>query len=373
MKGPCAGVGLFGRKRLTVPTMIGRFLLPALLLGSGLAAGADAAGRELETDAPAYVYAANEGEDLEHGKGVAALLEAWEAANGPIEPGPTGRVVLKVYTNSGLGLRTPPSLVLALAEALERRGFERRNIVVADLEERRLRAAGYLPPLSEGGRTFRGMPVVVLDDPERFLPDWHYDSPLPPDPLLDADRGGAGRLLEGDEDRKSFLPAPLLFDLDFWINLPVAVEHPVLGLSGAVANAGLWAVSNQARFFRRPVSAASSAVEIAAIPELRRTWLFSLLTLERYQIIGGPRFDSHYTHGRAELLLSDDPLLVDRYALAAVNASRLERGFDPILPEPLFFRYGESLGLGSADLDPARLRFVGPGDPEGATAPATAE
>jgi hypothetical protein len=129
-------------------------------------------------------------------------------------------------------------------------------------------------------------------------------------------------------------------------------------MSGAVANAGVWSVTNQSRFFSRPVSAASSTVEIAAIPELQRTWLFSIMSLDKYQFIGGPLFNSYYTNSRPEVILSADPLLIDRYALAAINANRIERGFDPISPVPLFFRYGENLDLGSADLDPTRLKSV---------------
>ena len=317
-------------------------------------------GAVLRTAEPAFLYAQENG-PLDYERAVSLLLGEWESTYERIRPGPTGKVVLKIYTNSGLGLRTPPKLVLALARALEERGFARENIALADLDESRLRAAGYLPPVSRGGARFEGMPVIALDDPSLFHPDWFYDSPLPPHQSLTvgAAAGGEGvGLRAGDEDRKSFLPTPLLFDLDFWINLPVAVEHPVLGLSGAVANAGLWTVSNHSRFFNRPVSAASSAVEIAAIPELRRTALFSILSLETHQIVGGPRFNSHYTHSRLEVLLGRDPLLLDRYALSAINAGRLERGFDPISPEPLFFRYGESLELGDADLDPGRIRLI---------------
>jgi len=331
-----------------------------LFLALFLTGLASSMAQPLKIQDPAYLYSEpKEDEALDYGVAVPALLKEWEKNNAPIIPGSTGRVVLKIYTNSGTGLRTPPALVLALADALTERGFARENISIADLDRRRLRTAGYLPPLSQGGDNFQGLPVIALNEPGNHLEDWFYESPLPPDPLLGAsDNAERANLLEGDEDRKSFLPAPLLFDLDFWINLPVAVEHPVLGLSGAVANAGVWAVSNQSRFFSRPVSAASSAVEIAAIPELRRSWLFSILSLEKYQFIGGPRFNAHYTNSRPEIMLSTDPLLLDRYALAAINASRLERDFDPILPEPLFFRYGESLNLGSADLDPVRIRLV---------------
>lgn len=341
-------------------------ILPLLLLGlSTPAYPDDLAAPEASDEEPLFLYRENREQGIDYETAVAALLESWEKANTPLAPGETGRVVLKVYTNSGLGLRTPLALVSALADELVARGFQREDILIADLDKRRLRNSGYLPPISKGGETFDGMRVIALNEPERFLENWFYDSPLPPDSLRDAP-GDSPRtldLLEGDEDRKSYLPTPLLFDLDFWINLPVAVEHPVLGLSGATANAGLWAVSNQSRFFTRPISAASSAVEIASIPELVRTWKFSILSLETYQIIGGPRFNSLYTEGKSELLLSSDPLLLDRYALSTVNQSRLARNFDPIRPEPLFLRYGESLGLGDSTLKRERIEVVAPGDP----------
>ncbi len=321
-------------------------------------------GQTLQTEEIGFLYAGPEGTSApDYSEAIPLLLESWESVYEPIQPGNTGRVVLKVYTNSGRGLRTPPALVLALAEALVDRGFKRENIIIADLDTHRLRSAGYLPPLSHGGRKFEGMSVIALEESRYHLENWFYESSLPPHPLFGAGQGEESReLLEGDADRKSYLPSPLLFDLDFWINLPVALEHPVLGISGTVANAGVWAVSNQSRFFSRPVSAASSTVEIAAIPELRRTWLFSILSLESFQIIGGPRYNAHYTHSRPEVILSADPLLIDRYALAAINAKRIERAFDPISPEPLFFRYGESLDLGSARLEPTRLRIVGAGN-----------
>tara|TARA_R100000027_G_scaffold43474_2_gene32644 strand:+ start:13639 stop:14637 length:999 start_codon:yes stop_codon:yes gene_type:complete len=317
--------------------------------------------QDLTVEEPGFIYSGPEGTtEPDYAVAVPLLLQSWEQTYRPITPGSTGKVVLKVYTNSGLGLRTPPKLVLALADALEERGFARENIFIADLDDRRLRKSGYLPPISQEGATFHGMPVIALEDPQYHLADWFYESPLPRHPLLNVKNAESpAELQEGDEDRKSFLPTPLLFDLDFWINLPVAIQHPVLGLSGATANAGIWSVSNQSRFLSRPVSAASSSVEIAAIPELRRTWLFSILSLEKYQFIGGPQFNSYYTDARPEVILSDDPLLIDRYALAAMNASRVERKFDPISPVPLFFRYGESLEIGSGRLDPKRLKVVG--------------
>lgn len=297
-----------------------------------------------------------------YGPEVEALVSAWEAERGePLRPGETGRVALKVYTNSGPGLCTPPELVRALARVLGDRGFARDDIIVVDLSERRLRECGFLPPLSEGGTRFDGMPVIAIEAPGQTDAGWFYESALPPDPTRtpgilpgDLDPGA------GDTDRKSFLPLALLFDLDLWINLPVLTDHRVLGVNGALVNGSLWAVTNQQRFFQQRVNAAAAAAEIAAIPELAGSYAFSLLSLETFQFVGGPRFNAAYCGEKPFLLLSRDPLILDRLGLGWINEARLETGFAPISPEPLIFRYGTELGLGSPEGLERRLRELPP-------------
>lgn len=290
---------------------------------------------------------------------VEKLIERFEAAAGHrLVPGAKGRVGLKIYADSGPGLATPLGLTKAVIAALERRGYTKDKIFLVGLNQQRLRFAGYLPALSSGKSAFDGHPVYVLESERYFDPVWFYDSPLPSrfDPIL------AQKSVEGfdaetslEQDRKSFLATPLFIDADFWINLPVYTDHAVLGVNGALVNATLWNASNTARFFRSPASAPAAVAEMSAIPELRGTWMFTLASLERYQFIGGPWFNSLYSVSEPRLWLGTDPVLMDALMLEKINRHRLKEGFKAVSDDIRTLEFAAILGVGSRKTSDARF------------------
>ncbi|TVR51042.1 MAG: DUF362 domain-containing protein [Puniceicoccaceae bacterium] len=296
-------------------------------------------------------------------RAVAALLASFEERQERrLVPGEKGRVGLKVYADSGPGLATPAALIHAVVAALQERGFRRENIFLIGLHSGRLRASGFLPPLSEGGSDFQGLRVKALDSGHFYDADWYYDSPLPS--RIDAlgmtvgDRDSGTQLAADSDERKSFLPLPLLLDVDFWINLPVYTDHPVLGINGALVNATLWNASNTLRFFRSPATAPAAVAEMAAIPELRGGWVVNLVSLERYQFIGGPYFNSLYTRGEPKLWLSDNPVLLDALMQERINAGRTAAGFRPLREDLRLLDYARQLGLGNASVE--RIEWIRP-------------
>jgi hypothetical protein len=305
--------------------------------------------------------------DADYGPAVERVMAGFEAEAGAkaLKPGAHRSVGLKVYSESGAGLGTPPALVRAVISALVRRGFAPDRIFIVGRNEGRLRETGFLPALSRGGERFDGHPVLVLESQRHYDPVWFYESPLPapyptsrvkhddPDvPTTDLERL---RKDSAAEDRKSFLPAPLFLDTDFWINLPVYSDHPVIGLSGALANATLWNASNTQRFCRSPASAPTAIAEMAAIPELHETWRLTIVSLEHYQYIGGPLFNSLYTKSEPRLWLSADPVLLDSLMLNRLNAARKREHFPPLFEnDRRLFEYAQQLGLGTAETKSAR-------------------
>jgi hypothetical protein len=282
---------------------------------------------------------------------VEKLITAFEDARGhAIVPGKKRKVGLKIYSDSGPGMATPTALVSAVIAALERRGYKANDIFLVGLNQLRLRMTGYLPSLVTGETAFKDHPVYVLESNRYYDPTWFYESALPErfDPIFAAHQTeGVPNTSSKEEDRKSFLATPLFLDTDFWINLPVYTDHQVLGVNGALVNATLWNASNTARFFRSPATAPAAVAEMSAIPELRQTWLFTLASLEHYQFIGGPFFNSMYTRSEPLMWLGTDPVMMDALMRAKINQWRKRDGFEPISDEIRTLEFAEILGVGS--------------------------
>jgi hypothetical protein len=252
-------------------------------------------------------------------------------------------------------------LVKGVLTALKRRGFEHSNIFLVGLNALRLRMTGYLPSLASGQTPFFGNPVYVLESGRYYDPVWFYDSPLPQrfDPIFaEQQTSGVSATSSKDEDRKSFLATPLFLDADFWINLPVYTDHATLGINGALVNATLWNASNTARFFRSAANAPAAVAEMSAIPELRQTWMFTIASLQHYQFIGGPFFNSLYTVSEPLIWLSNDPVLMDALARDRINYHRRRNGFEPIDEEIRTLEFAEALGVGSTKTKSAKIIVI---------------
>ena len=276
-------------------------------------------------------------------------------------PGEKRKVGLKVYTHSGPGIATPHPLVQACIQILQEKGFQRSEIFIIDLDLRLLWESGYISDRNDPEPSYAGVPVKIILDGNLFDPQWYYDSPIPSERFEYAsvtDDLFSWNTLETD-NRKSFLPLPLLLDVDFWINLPVITDHPALGINGVMANATLWNVSNQYRFLQNPMGASAAIAEIAAIPELRRGLVFSVVSLEKLQFIGGPFFNANYVRSSPELFLSANPVALDYVFLDRINRARATSGFRAVAPPPPVFDYAKSLGIGDYDPEVIQIEPVG--------------
>jgi hypothetical protein len=308
-----------------------------------------------------YAYPMQTFGDDEYRQGVEWVFGTLEQSSGrSLGPGMFHRVALNVNANSGDGMQTPPGLVRAVIAALVERGYTREDLFIVDTKSTRLRDAGYLPPLSRGhlGPYFDGVHVFGLDDGAMWNATWFYENSLPVQFNPELGREIIAGESDPQEQRKSYLAEPLLTNVAYWINLPVLTDHPAMEVNGALANATLWSVSNRARFFSSPANAPVAMAEIMAIPELLSNLALTIMSLEHYQFIGGPYFNSFYTRSQPLLIASVDPAIIDAYGGLLINKDREEEDFRPITAPPQASAYSQILGVGSADVE--AIKWVRP-------------
>jgi len=343
--------------------------LAALAAAAPFAAGAAAPAKpEPAPRQPVYEFQLHDFTDADYRYAVEQLIAEFEQRTAhKFKPGAKHKVGLKIYADSGPGLATPFPLVRAVIAALEARGYKPGEIFLVGLNPLRLRLTGFLPSFATGEQPFPEQPMYVLESGKFYDPTWFYDSPLPShfnpvtnDRAVEVAANGKNTTTT-EEDRKSFLATPLFLDADFWINLPVYTDHPVLGVNGALVNATLWNASNTYRFFKSPATAPAAVAEMAAIPELREGWALTITSLQLYQFIGGPYFNSLYTVSEPKLWLSADPVVLDALMLDRLNAARKRTGFDPIdTEEARMLDFAAQLGVGSRDTATVPWVKVGP-------------
>ena len=295
-------------------------------------------------------------------RAVSSLFKAYESEAGfKIKPGEKGKVGLKIYTNSGAGMCTPKALVDAVIEQLTKRGYKRGDITLVDMSRRKMRDCGFLPKLSqvrEGAEdSYGGVLVADIESKQFFNKDWYYDNPLMP-------KNNRGMLksidLYNPELRKSYLPVPLFLTVDFWINLPVVTDMEGLGVCAAVGNMSIWNMSNNERFLKQPANASMAAAEVAAIPELKNSEIFTILSLERGQFVGGAVFNSRCTFSEKTILMSANPVVIDYIAWETLNKYRRAFRFAQIDPMPPLLNYCRELQLGDFDFRKIERKNVSP-------------
>lgn len=293
-----------------------------------------------------------------YASGVESLVRAYEQQIGrTLAPGETGRVGLKIYTMSGPGLMTPKPLILAVRDALVKRGFEPGNVFIIDQMRRNLQECGLIGWTDGDDPSWEGMPVYALDTGAYYDEAWYYENNLPSRNRVAAAFANPDvGMFSTREERRSYLPMPLL-ECDLWISLPMATDSRSLGVSGALANASIWAVSNFKRFLDSPANAPVAAVEIAAIPELRNRWAFSILTLQGYQFTGQFRYDAIHTRSEHRMWLSANPVALDFLIWRKINYERRVADFPANDEPPPLFNYGasKSINLGPYQLDDLQL------------------
>ena len=292
--------------------------------------------------------------DGDYAPAIERLLAEFEVNTGVgLKPGTLRKCGLKISSEAGVGLATPKPLIRALGTALIKRGFTPTGIILCDVRQQSLQQCGFLPSLSTEPQAFEGFPVVAY---EPNAPKWaedkklRFENQVMPRPGVQTPPWGDARI--------SILPKTLFDEVDFWINLPVLSDSKSLGVHGAMAAASLSNMANAERFLDNPYNASKVAVEVCAIPGLAKKNVLTILSLERYQILGGPGFDANWCLSEKTILASANPVILDFIGLQKINAGRAARAVETIHPEPPVFSSANAGEIRLGTCRPSDIKLV---------------
>ena len=292
--------------------------------------------------------------DADYASSIERVLTEFEVNTGVgLKPGALRKCGLKVSSEAGQGLATPKPLVRALGAALIKRGFAPNAIVLCDVRPQSLQQCGFLPPLATEPQAFEGFPVIAYEpNAKKWAEDKKlcFENQVLPRPGVPTPPWGDARI--------SVLPKTLFDEVDFWINLPVLSDSKSLGVHGAIAAASLSNMANAERFADNPYNASKVAVEVCAIPGLARTHALTILSLERYQILGGPGFDANWCLSEKTILASANPVILDFIGLQKINAGRLARAVETIHPEPPVFSAANAGEIRLGTCRPSEIKLI---------------
>jgi hypothetical protein len=292
--------------------------------------------------------------DGDYTPAVERVLAEFEANTGiGLRPGALRKCGLKLSSEAGQGLATPKPLVRALGTALIRRGFAPDAIILCDVRQQSLQQCGFLPALSTEPQAFEGFPVVAYEpNAQRWSAEkkLRFENQVMPRPGAPTPPWGDARI--------SVLPKTLFDEVDFWINLPVLSDSKSLGVHGAIAAASLGNMANAERFNENPANATKVAVEVCAIPGLAQKNVLTILSLERYQILGGPGFDANWCLSEKTILASANPVILDFIGLQKINAGRVARAVETIHPEPPVFSAANAGEIRLGSCRPSEIKLV---------------
>ena len=244
---------------------------------------------------------------------------------------PKGAVGMKTNCLTGKFNSTPVPLVDALAGILESAGWAANDIVVWERTNRELQKAGFELNASSFGRRCFG---------------------------TDANGVGYGDQFYSVGESSSLISRILEETVAGNINLPVLKDHSIAGLSGSMKNM-FGAINNPNKFHGNNCD--PHVAEVAMMDPIRTKNCLMIIDAVRVQYHNGPGYDPAHVALYGGIVLSDDPVAVDRIGLEIVEQFRLAAGLPPLETAGRPARYlqtAQAYGLGEADISAIDLKVL---------------
>ena len=244
---------------------------------------------------------------------------------------PDDRVGLKVNTLGLKHIRRTAYVdhFAALADELTRRLLQvvkaPENIIIWDRYSRELERAGFRPnPDGKGIRCLGWKDTVGADKTEYPV----------------------GK-------KKTRFSKVLTEEISALINIPQVKTHSIAGVTGALKN-HYGSISNP-RDFHHNGCTDPGIPELNALPPVREKTRLILVDALWAVIDQGPGWNVEAMRPLRSILVSTDPVAVDRIILKTIDDLRRAEGLSPVEPRVRFLELAANLGLGEANLDKISL------------------
>jgi uncharacterized protein (DUF362 family) len=226
-------------------------------------------------------------------------MQALFESSSPIDPWtrvvrPGQRVGLKVNSLGGRGLSSNVQLVEAICVRLQDAGIKAHDIVIWDRDSAELERAGFR--LRAGGTQIQ----CFGTDRVGFEPEL-------------ASFGSVG----------SQLSRILTERCDVLINVPILKDHDGAGVSISLKN--MYGVINNPNKYH-PNGCDPYVADVNMLPEIRSRLRLHICDATTASFEGGPGFKPQFTWKANTLLVSEDPVALDKIGWEMIEQKREERG-----------------------------------------------
>ncbi len=244
---------------------------------------------------------------------------------------PNGVVGMKTNCLTGKFNSTPKALTEALSALLQKAGIKENNIIIWERTNRELKNAGYVLNASFSSHRCLGTDTNGVEYSRDFY-----------------SHGQVNSLVSNIMTKM----------VDYNINLPVLKDHSIAGLSAGLKNM-YGAIHNPNKYHDNNCD--PFCAQINMLKPIYDKNKLTIIDAMKVQYHGGPGYVGNYMADYNGLLISDDPVAVDRIGLEIVEhlrqknkMSTLEKSNRPVR----YLKTAQSIGLGIADMDKIDLTVL---------------
>ena len=282
------------------------------------------------------------------------LKNAWRTF---VKPGE--KIGLKVNPVAGKLLSTSHAVVQSVVKQLTESGIDRKDIVIWDRRAMELADVGFTPE-NYPGITFRG--TECQDEKGSFYDEsgklygeanidkeWYYWA----DVEGEYDSETIPYMVNGG--KFSYFTKIVTREVDKIINIPI-LKNAGGSVTNAMKNLAFGSVSNTGRLHEKLWN--DTCAEVCAFSPIRDKVVLNISDGLRGCFNGGPGANPQFICNYHTLLVSSDPVAMDRIAYDIIAEKRIAEGLQKApSPESLtFLKMAAALGLGVAEKDRIDLR-----------------